>query len=188
MPQKQKLVVLSVLRGAAVTGVLCALTACAQSRYEPILYTDAAPTKRWTFTPIEVKYEDAQSPAWNFEWLLGLYAQMCGREADSGYILYDQLRGYGSSERPDDRAQALADCQHYAYQRGNEAVACLKEAKVAAKTLDLSKDLYAKWSAYLASMSISAPKDRIAASQYEASRSALLAEDKFAQYTHANEK
>lgn len=188
MPQKQKLVVRSVLRGSAVTGVLCALTACAQSRYEPILYTDATSTNRWTFTPIEVKYEDAQSPAWNFEWLLGLYAQMCGREADSGYILYDQLRGYGSSERPDDRAQALADCQHYAYQRGNEAVARLKEAKVSAKTLDLSKDLYAKWSTYLASMSISAPKDRIAASQYEASRSALLAEDKFAQYTHANEK
>lgn len=156
------------------------LTGCAQPRYEPILYTDAVPAELWTFTPIEVKYKDTQSPAWNFEHVLETNAWKCGQEADMGYILYSQLRGYGSSKRPDDRAQALADCQQYAYQRGDEAVARLKQAKVSTKTLDLSKDLYAKWSAYLAKMSISAPKDRLAANLYEASRRALLAEDKFA--------
>lgn len=166
---------------AGAVGALGLVAGCAQSRYEPIVYTDAAPAEQWTFTPIEVKYEDAQSPAWNFERVLGLNARRCGQEADMGYILYTQLRGYGSSKRPDDRAQALADCQQYAYQRGNEAIARLKQAKVSAKTLDLSKDLYAKWSAYLAGMSISAPKDRIAANQYEASRRALITEEKFAQ-------
>jgi len=166
---------------ALAVAALGLLAGCAQSRYEPIVYTDAAAAERWAFTPIEVKYKDAQSPAWNFERVLELNAWKCGQEADSGYILYSQLRGYGSSKRPDDRAQALADCQQYAYQRGNEAIARLKQAKVSAKTLDLSKDLYAKWSAYLSGMSISVPKDRLAANQYEASRRALLAEDKFSQ-------
>ena len=170
-------------RGKAVAGacVLGLLSACSQSRYEPIVYTDAAPAERWTFTPIEVKYKDAQSPAWNFETVLQARAWECSQQADMGYILFSQLRGYGSSKRPDENAQALADCQQYAYQQGNEAIARLKQAKVSAKTLDLSKNLYAKWSAYLAGMSISAPKDRLAANQYEDSRRALLAEDKFSQ-------
>lgn len=169
------------IRSVAVAGALAMLVGCAQSRYEPIVYTGAASAERWAFTPIEVEYKDAQSPACNFERVLELNAWKCGQEADSGYILYSQLRGYGSSKRPDDRAQALADCQQYAYQRGNEAIARLKQAKVSAKTLELSKDLYAKWSAYLTGMSISAPKDRLAASQYEASRRALMTEEKFAQ-------
>lgn len=169
------------IRSVAVAGALALLAGCAQSRYEPIVYTDAAPAKRWTFTPIEVEYKDDQSPAWNFEQVLELNAWKCGQEADSGYILYSQLRGYGSSKRPDDRAQALADCKQYAHKRGSEAIARLKQVKVSAKTLELSKDLYTKWSAYLAGMSISAPKDRLAASQYEASRRALMTEEKLAQ-------
>lgn len=170
-----------VFQGVVVTGVLCALAGCVQSRYEPIVYTDSAPAERWAFTPIEVKYKDAQSPAWNFEAVLQTRAWECSQQAEMGYILYRQLREDGSNKRPDENAQALADCQRYAYQQGNEAIARLKQAKVSAKALDLSKDLYAKWSTYLASMSISTPKDRIAASQYEASKRALLAEEKFAQ-------
>ncbi|MET3055184.1 hypothetical protein ABXV19_25695 [Pseudomonas alkylphenolica] len=164
-----------------VVGALGLLAGCAQQRYEPIVYTDAAPTEQWSFKPIEIQYMDTQSPAWNFQHVLEHNAWKCGQEAAMGYILYSQLRGYGSSKRPDDRAQALADCQQYAYQRGNEAIARLKQAKVSAKTLDLSQDLYAKWSAYLVGMSISAPKDRLATNQYEASKRALLAEDKFSQ-------
>lgn len=97
--------------GACVLGLL---SACSQSRYEPIVYTDAAPAERWTFTPIEVKHKDAQSPAWNFETVLQARAWECSQQADMGYILYSQLRGYGSSKRPDENAQALADCQQYA--------------------------------------------------------------------------
>jgi len=97
-----------------------------------------------------------------------------------GYILYSQLRGYGSSKRPDDHAQALADCQQYAYQRGNEAITRLKQAKVSPKALAMSKELYSTWSVYVAGMTISAPKDALAASRYEMSKNALLAEDKFA--------
>ncbi len=169
------------IQSLLIVGALGLLAGCAQQRYEPITYTAAAPAEQWTFTPIEIKYMDTQSPAWNFQHVLEHNAGRCGQEAAMGYILYSQLRGYGSSKRPDDRAQALADCQQYAYQRGNEAIARLKQAKVSAKPLDLGKDLYAKWSAYLAGMSISAPKDRLAANQYEASRRALLAEDKFTQ-------
>lgn len=179
MPGKQMMN--SRMKAVASVWALGLLAGCAQSRYEPIVYTDAAPAERWTFTPIEVKYKDTQSPAWNFGSVLELNAWKCGQEADMGYILYSQLRSYGASKRPEDRAQALADCQQYAYQRGSEAIARLKQAKVSAKTLELSKDLYAKWGAYLAGMTISAPKDLLAANQYEASRRALLAEDKFAQ-------
>ena len=164
-----------------VAGVLGLLAGCAQQRYEPVIYTAAAPAEQWSFQPMEIKYMETQSPAWNFQHVLERNAGKCSQEAAMGYILYSQLRGYGSSKRPDDRAQALADCQQYAYQRGSEAIVLLKQAKVSTKTLDLSKDLYAKWSAYLAGMTISAPKDRLAANQYEASMRALLAEDKFAQ-------
>lgn len=166
---------------ALAVAALGLLAGCAQSRYEPIVYTDAAPAERWTFTPIEVKYKDAQSPAWNFEKVLQTRAWECSQQADMGYILYRQLQEYGSNKRPDENAQALTDCQQYAYQQGNEAITRLKQAKVSAKTLDLSKDLYVKWSTYLAGVSIYSAKDRLAAAQYEASRLALLAGEKFAQ-------
>lgn len=169
------------IRSVAVAGALALLAGCAQSRYEPIVYTDAAPAERWTFTPIEVKYKDTFSPAWNFQNVLEHNAGRCGQEAAMGYILYSQLRGYGSSKRPDDRAQGLADCQQYAYHRGNEAITRLKQGKVSTKTLELSKDLYSKWAVYMAGMTISAPKDTMAATQYETSRRALLTEDKFSQ-------
>ncbi len=97
-----------------------------------------------------------------------------------GYILYNQLRGYGSSKRPDDNAQALADCQAYATRQGDAAIARLMQSKVSAKTMELSKDLYSKWSVYVSGMTIYAPKDSFAQDQYETSSRALLAEDKFA--------
>ncbi|MDZ5602305.1 hypothetical protein SJI00_05935 [Pseudomonas sp. RP23018S] len=181
MPLELKPMMQCVFQGVVVTGVLCALAGCVQSRYEPIVYTDSAPAERWAFTPIEVKYKDTQSPAWNFEAVLQARAWECSQQADMGYILYRQLREYGSNKRPDENAQALADCQRYAYQQGDEAIVRLKQAKVSAKILDLSKDLYAKWSAFLAGMSISAPKDHIAAGQYETSRHALMIEERFAQ-------
>ncbi|WP_153788980.1 hypothetical protein [Pseudomonas sp. EMN2] len=158
------------------------LAGCVQQRYEPIVNTEAhtpVQVERWTFQPVEIKYVETQSPAWNFQQVLEQNAWKCGQEASMGYILYRQLRGYGSSKRPDDRAQALADCQQYAYQRGNEAIARLKQAKVPTQAMNLSKDLYAKWSVYMAGMSISAPKGSLVANQYEVSRRALLAEDKF---------
>lgn len=181
MPLEQNLIVRHVIQGTAAIGVLCALAGCAQSRYEPIVYTDSAPAQRWSFTPIEVNYKDDQSPAWNFETVLQTRAWECSQQADMGYILYRQLREYGSNKRPDESARALADCQRYAYQQGGEAIVRLKLAKVSAKTLDLSKNLYAKWSAFLAGMSISAPKDHIAAGKYEASRRALMTEERFGQ-------
>lgn len=107
-------------------------------------------------------------------------AYECGQQAEMGHVLYRQLREYGSSKRPDDNAQALADCQQHAIQRGSEAIARLKQAKVSTKALELSKDLYGKWSVYVSGMSIYSPKNTLAANQYETSRRVLLAEDKFA--------
>lgn len=169
------------IRSIALLGALGLLAGCAQQRYEQIVSTAAVPAQQWTFTPMETKYLDTQSPAWNFQHVLEHNVWQCGREADMGYILYSQLRGYGSSKRPEGNAQALADCQQHAYQRGNEAITRLKLAKVSTKTLELSKDLYSKWSVYMAGMTISAPKDAMVATQYETSRRALLTEDKFSQ-------
>lgn len=155
------------------------LLGCTQQRHEPRVSTAAAPAQQWTFKPTEIAYEDTQSPAWNFQHVLEHNVWMCSQEAAMGQILYRQLRDMGSSTRPDDRAQALADCQQYAYQRGNEAIARLQQAKVPAKTLELTKDLYSKWSLYLTGMSIYSPKNTLAATQYETSRRALLTEEKF---------
>lgn len=166
---------------ALMAGVTVILTACAQGRYEPVESAGApipATAEEW-FKPSDVKYYEAQSPAWNFQHVLENSAYECGRQADMGFILYRQLRSYGSSKRPDDNAQALADCQQHATQRGNEAIARLKQAKVSIKALELSKDLYGKWSAYVSGMSIYSPKNGLAANQYETSRRTLLAEDKF---------
>jgi hypothetical protein len=173
-------------RWAQRTLIACSLgllAGCVQQRYEPIVATAAhtpVEAERWTFQPIEIKYVETRSPAWNFQQVLEQNAWKCGQEASMGYLLYSQLRRSGQSKRPDDRAQALADCQQYAYQRGNEAIVRLKQAKLTPQAMNLSKDLYAKWSAYVAGMSISAPKDSLVANQYEVSRRALLSEDKFA--------
>ena len=169
------------VRLVLVAGAVGVIAGCAQGRYEPILSTaPPAPTaKQWEFTPKDVKYMDAQSPAWNFQHGLEQSAYECGQQAVMGHILYRQLRNYGSSKRPEDNAQALADCQQHAYQRGNEAITRLKQAKVNPKTLELSKDLYSKWSVYLSGMTIYSPKNTLAATQYETSRRALLSEDKF---------
>jgi hypothetical protein len=173
-------------RGARLgllAGTVIAVVGCSQGRYEPILSTAApAPAaKRWEFTPVDAKYYGDQSPAWNFQHVLENSAYECGQQAEMGHILYRQLREYGSSKRPDDNAQALADCQQHARQRGNEAIARLKQTKVSTKVLELSKELYGKWSVYMSGMTIYSSKNTLAATQYETSRRALLAEDKFSQ-------
>lgn len=176
------------VKAIASIWTLSLLAGCTQSRYEPIVYTDSKPAKRWTYTPFEVKYMASQSPALNFEQTLETSAWQCGREADMGYALYSHFRRYGSSKRPDDREQALEDCQRYARKRGNEAITRLRQANVSAKVSELSKDLYAKWSVYLSGMTITAPKDQLAANQYETSRQALMAEEKFAQPPHLGKR
>lgn len=165
-----------------MAGAVVVVAGCIQSRYEPIESAGApAPiAKRWVFRPLDVKYYETQSPAWNFQNVLEQGAYQCGQQASLGYILYQNALDLGLSRRPDDNAQALADCQQHANQRGNEAIARLKQAKVSAKALELSKDLYGKWSGYVSGMSIYSPKNALAANQYSTSRAALLAEDKFA--------
>jgi len=167
------------LHWVVVTGTVGLIAGCVQQQYKSDVSSGSPPAHRWTFEPIEIKYQETKSPAWNFQYALEHTAGECRQEADMGYILYSQLRGYGSSKRPDDRAQALSDCQVHATRRGDEAIARLKQSKVSAKTMELSKDLYSKWSVYVSGMTIYGPKDGFAQSQYETSSRALLAEDKF---------
>ncbi|MNP70924.1 hypothetical protein D3C76_1672280 [compost metagenome] len=74
---------------------------------------------------------------------------------------------------------SLTECIKFAYSQGNEAVARLKAAKLPAKQLELSKDLYAKWSAYLSSMNPYSMPDHRAKADYQAARQALSTEVKF---------
>lgn len=156
------------------------LVGCTQQRYEPIVATSVSASEARTFTPLASKYLDTQSPAWNFQHTLDDAAMQCRRQADMGYILYTQLRDYGSSKRPNQNAQALADCQRYAYRSGDQAIKRLQQSKPSPKALELSKELYAKWFAYISDMTISAPKNTYAQTQYETSKRGLIAEDKFA--------
>jgi hypothetical protein len=55
----------------------------------------------------------------------------------------------------------------------------LKAAKVPAKQAELSKDLYAKWSAYLTTISLYRTTDQQAKSAYQAAKEALATEVKF---------
>lgn len=168
------------VKSILAAGIFAAISGCAQQQYEPMSSNAVAPAQQWSFRPTEAQYIDTKSPAWNFQYVLDHNARKCSQEAAMGRILYQQLRDMGSSKRPDDRAQALADCQQYANQRGNEAISRLQQAMPYPKTLELSKDLYAKWSAYVGGMSIYSVKDTLASTQYETSRQSLLAEDKFA--------
>ncbi|MFY1663735.1 hypothetical protein [Pseudomonas sp. Pseu.R1] len=170
----------TVLHAVALASIVQALVGCTQQRYEPIVSTAEAPAEQWSFKPVETKYLSTQSSVWNFQHVLEQSAEQCGQEAAMGYILSSQLRDYGSSKRPNDRAQSLADCQQYANQQGNEAIARLNSSVVSPKSLELSKALYSQWKVYLTGMTIYSPKDRSAEARYQTSRQALLAEDKFA--------
>lgn len=164
-------------------GAVGLLIGCSHGRYEPNVPDSAPAAKRWEFRPVEVQYHDTQSPVWNFQHVLEQSAYECGQQANMGYILYQNALRMGLSKRHDDNAQALADCQQHANQRGNEAIARLKQAKVSAKAMELSKELYGMWSVYIFGLSIYSPKNTLAANQYETSRKALLAEDKFSKHT-----
>ncbi len=182
------------LQGVVLVGVMALLAGCAQphgsgysakytaqynSGYTVPATATAATTR--TFTPIEAKYNEAKSPAWNFANALNATVMQCSREASTGYLMYGVMRSTGNSRQPDDYAQVLLDCSKFAHQKGSEAVARLKQAKVSPELRELAKDLYAKWSTYIASMSVYSPKNTTAQVQFETALRALHAEDQFSQ-------
>jgi len=120
-------------------------------------------------------YSESKSAALNFQSRLDASVWRCDLEASSGHSLYSMgirvaLQTYGDS---------LSDCRSYARSEGNQAIQKLNQAKPNEKIMQLSKDLYAKWSTYIGSLSVYSPADALAKTQYEQAKSALLTEEKF---------
>lgn len=86
---------------------------------------------------------------------------------------------YGLRDRQAEYSNSFMECVKFAHAQGNEAVTRLKASKIPTKQLELSKDLYAKWSAYLSSMSPYRLPDQRAKSDYQAAKQALATEVKF---------
>lgn len=132
-------------------------------------------TRPHDFKPIPYKYEPSKSAAWNFQARLGALAFSCSLEADSGY----RIARRGMNEQAAIYAKSLQDCFKHASADSDQAVADFKSSKPAAAILGLGKELYAKWSAYMATLSVYSPQNLDAKNSYEAAQSALLTEEKF---------
>ncbi len=130
-----------------------------------------------TFEPIEFKYDPKSPEAINFSRQLDISAWQCDLEATSG----NTAVRYGDSQTIAQYSSSLMACIKRSNDQGNEAIARLKTAKLSAKQADLSKDLYAKWSAYLSTMSPYQSTDIRAKASYQAAKQALLTEVKFSQ-------
>lgn len=127
------------------------------------------------FKPIAFKYDPKLPAAINFYRQLDLPAWQCDLEAATGSTVVR----YGNSQTIAEYSNSLLECFKHAKVQGDDAVARLKAAKVPVKQADLSKDLYAKWSAYLATMSPYRSTDLQAKSAYQAAKEALATEVKF---------
>ncbi|MAB96962.1 MAG: hypothetical protein CMK71_02690 [Pseudomonadaceae bacterium] len=132
-------------------------------------------TRPHSFKPTPYDYEAGKSPAWNFQARLSSLTFSCGLEASSGFSiarmgLNDQAAIYNS---------ALSECFKYARAESDQAIATFKQGNPSPKIMDLGKDLYAKWSAYMSTMSVYSPENRNAKTEYATAQSALLAEEKF---------
>ncbi|MFT0517296.1 hypothetical protein [Pseudomonas faucium] len=137
----------------------------------------AAPAKKepHVFKPRPYTYDKESPEATNFASQLDMPAFQCDLEAMLGR---DAVR-YGLRDLQTEYSNSFMKCVKFAHAQGNEAVTRLKSAKVPAKQLELSKDLYAKWSAYLSSMSPYRMPDHRAKSDYQAAKQALATEVKF---------
>lgn len=129
------------------------------------------------FKPRPYSYDKESPEAVNFASQLDMPAFQCDLEATLGR---DAVR-YGLREMEAEYGNSLIECIKFAHAQGNEAVSRLKTAKVPAKQVELSKDLYAKWSAYLSSMSPYRMPDHRSKADYQAAKQALSAEIQFSQ-------
>ncbi|MBF8692389.1 hypothetical protein [Pseudomonas fulva] len=139
----------------------------------------AAPAKKepHVFKPIEFKHDNKLPEATNFARQLDIPIFQCGLEAETGSYSVRYRNPQGIAEY----TQSLLACSKHARSEGDAAIARLKAAKVSAKQADLAKDLYAKWSAYLSTMSPYSRPDIRAKSEYAAAKEALATEVKFSQ-------
>lgn len=157
-----------------VVATALSLAGCVSPHQAVTRPTTPAPAPH-TFKPMSFTYSENRSAASNFQARLDASAWSCDLEASSGHSLYKMgirsaIQTYGES---------LNDCRAHARSEGDQAIQKLNQSKLNGKLMDLSKDLYSKWSTYLGSMSVYSPADASAKNQYEQARSALLTEEKF---------
>ncbi|WP_372438231.1 hypothetical protein ACCM60_14140 [Pseudomonas chlororaphis subsp. aureofaciens] len=152
------------------------LAGCAPVQSPSVGYA-SAPTKKepHVFKPRPYTYDKESPEASNFASQLDMPVFQCDLEAMLGR---DAVR-YGLRDLQAEYSNSFMECVKFAHAQGNEAVTRLKASKVSTKQLELSKDLYAKWSAYLSSMSPYRLPDHRAKSDYQAAKEALATEVKF---------
>ncbi|SFA82676.1 hypothetical protein SAMN05216248_101672 [Pseudomonas simiae] len=127
------------------------------------------------FKPIDFKYDPKSPEAINFSRQLDLPVWQCDLEATTGSYAVRYNNRLAIAEY----SNSLIECFKHARAQGDEAVNRLKTAKLPARQAELSKDLYAKWSAYLTTMSPYRTTDQQAKSAYQAAKEALATEVKF---------
>lgn len=152
------------------------LAGCAPAQSPSSGYA-AAPVKKepHTFKPRPFVYDKESPEAKNFASQLDMPAFQCDLEA----MLARSAVRYGLRDKEAVYNNSLTECIKFAYSQGNEAIARIKASKVPARQLDLSKDLYAKWSAYISSMNPYGMPDHRAKADYQAAKQALSTEVKF---------
>lgn len=152
------------------------LVGCAPVQQSSSGYATAPAKKEpHVFKPRPYTYDKDSPEATNFASQLDMPAFQCDLEAMLGR---DAVR-YGLRDLQTEYTNSFMECVKFAHSQGNEAVTRLKAAKIPAKQLELSKDLYAKWTAYLSSMSPYRLPDHRAKSDYQAAKQALATEVKF---------
>lgn len=140
--------------------------------------TATAPAKApHAFKPINFKHDAKQPEASNFARQLDLPIFQCELEAQTGSYAVR----YGNRQGIDEYSQSLLDCYRHARAEGDAAIARLKAASVPKTQSELAKVLYAKWSAYLGTISPYTRTDIRAKSEYRAAKEALATEVKFSQ-------
>ena len=164
----------TVFLGAAL--LVSAGCAPVQTRPKPAQIASSAGEPH-IFKPIEFKYDPSRPEATNFAAQLQIPIFQCELEAGNGNYAVK----YGNQERLAIYSKALLDCNKHANSQADIAIARLKSAKLPPKQAELAKNLYAKWSAYLATVSTYSAPDQRAKANYQAARQALASEVKFAQ-------
>ncbi|WP_379555012.1 hypothetical protein [Pseudomonas sp. MD332_8] len=162
---------------ALLSALTIALAGCvAPQQRTPNASAVAGPAKApHVFKPIDFKYDPKSPEAINFSRQLDLPAWQCDLEATTGSYAVR----YSNRPLIAEYSNSLIECFKHARAQGDEAVNRLKAAKVPTRQAELSKDLYAKWSAYLSTMSPYRTTDQQAKSAYQASKEALATEVKF---------
>ncbi|AMO78056.1 hypothetical protein [Pseudomonas citronellolis] len=155
------------------------LAGCAASSQSSRSQYTAVPAKKdpHTFKPIDFEYDSKLPEATNFSRQLDIPIFQCSLEAETGSYAVR----YGDRQGIAEYTQSLLDCIKHARGESDAAVSRLKAAKVPRKQSDLAKDLYAKWSAYLLTMSPYSRPDLKAKADYLAAKQALITEVKFSE-------